>query len=97
MGEKPVSRLYEIFAEIKIKPNLTQNGAISLLCCLDDIPEKVERLALAASGIFDVQVEKDLTLLTIRHYSKEIVDKLTAEKFIVLEQKTTETIQVLMR
>jgi aspartate kinase len=97
VGEEPVSRLYKIFAEIKIKPNLTQNGAITLFYCLDDMPEKIERLALAASVMFDVAIEKDLTLLTIRHYNKQIIDELTTGRFIVLEQKTPETIQVLMR
>jgi aspartate kinase len=95
--EKPISQLHEMFANIKIRPNLSQNGAISLLCCLDDKPEKIEKLAMAASEIFDVQVEKDLTLLTIRHYTDEKINELTKGKTIVLEQKTQETIQVLMR
>src|SRR5439155_24436938 len=97
VGEKLVSRLYEIFSEIRIKPNLTQNGAISMLCCLDDVPEKIEKLALAASIIFEVQIEKSLTLLTVRHYTKEIIEKLTENKTIDLEQETTDTIQVLMK
>ena len=67
--EKPLGLLHEMFATIKITPNLSQNGAISLLNCFDDKPEKIEKLALAASAIFDVQIEKDLTLLTIRHYT----------------------------
>jgi len=95
--EKPMSQLHEMFAAIKIRPNLSQNGAISLLCCLDNKAEKIEKLALAASEIFDVQIEKDLTLLTIRHYTPEKIQELTKGKTIVLEQKTTETIQVLMR
>jgi len=95
--EKPLSQLHEMFDRIKIRPNLSQNGAISLLCCLDDKPEKIEKLALAASDIFDVQIEKNLTLLTIRHYTEEKINELTKGKSIVLEQKTRETIQVLMR
>ena len=95
--EKPLGQLHEMFDSIKISPNLSQNGAISLLCCLDDKPEKIEKLALAASDIFDVQLEKDLTLLTIRHYTEEKIEELTKGKTIVLEQKTQETIQVLMR
>jgi aspartate kinase len=95
--EKPISLLHEMFANIKIRPNLSQNGAISLLCCLDDKPEKIEKLALSASDIFDVQLEKDLTLLTIRHYDKSTIDRLTAGKTILLEQRTLETIQLLMR
>lgn len=97
VGEELVSALYKIFAEIKVKPNLTQSGAITLLYCFDDIPEKIEKLAFSASEIFDVVIEKDLTLLTIRHYSEEIINELTAGKNIVLQQKTKETIQVLMK
>jgi len=97
VSETLVSRLYEFFAEIRIRPNLTQNGAISIICCLDDIAEKIEKLALAASSIFEVQIEKNLVLLTIRHYTKEIIEKLTTDKTIELEQKTVNTIQVLMK
>ena len=50
-----------------------------------------------ASEIFDVQLEKDLTLLTIRHYNAEIISKLSKDKTIVLEQKTKDTIQMLMK
>ena len=97
VGEKPMVRLYEIFAELKIKPNLTQNAAISILICVDDLDEKIEKLALMASEIFDVQIEKDLTLLTIRHYNAEIINNLSKDKNILLEQKTKDTIQMLMK
>ncbi len=96
VGEEYVSRLYELFADIKIRPNLSQNGAISVVCCLDDKPEKIEKLALAAEEIFDVKLQKGLTLLTVRHYTDEAIDKQTKGKTILLEQKTTETIQLLM-
>jgi aspartate kinase len=36
VGEKPISRLYELLSEIKIKPNLLQIGAVSILLCLDN-------------------------------------------------------------
>ena len=95
--EKPIAQLHEMFSSIKIRPNLSQNGAVSLLCCLDDKTEKIEKLALAASEIFDVQLEKNLTLLTIRHYTREKYDELTKGKVVLLTQRTTETVQVLMR
>jgi aspartate kinase len=97
VGEEYVSKLYELLAALKIKPNLTQNGAISILCCLDDKPEKIEKLALASSQYFDVVVEKNLTLLTVRHYTKEKFDELTNGKTILLTQRTIETIQALMK
>ena len=95
--EKPISQLHEIFDRIRIRPNLSQNGAVSLVCCLDDQPEKIDQLAAAAAEIFDVQLEKNLTLLTVRHYDEATIERLTKGKTILLEQKTTETIQVLMR
>lgn len=95
--EKPIARLHEMFGAVRIRPNLSQNGAVSLLCCLDDRPEKIEKLALAASEIFDVQLEKNLTLLTIRHYTREKFDELTKGKTVLLTQRTPETIQALMR
>lgn len=95
--DKPVQQLHDLFNLLKIKPNLSQHTAISLLSCFDDHIEKIENLAAEASNIFDVEVEKNLTLLTIRHYNEKTIGELTAGKYIVLEQKTEETIQVLMR
>jgi len=54
VGEHHVSHLYHLFEKLKIKPNLTQNGAISFLSVLDDRAEKIEKLALEASELFDV-------------------------------------------
>ena len=97
VGETGTERLYHLFSQIRIKPNLMQNGAVSLQICLDDRPDKIDRLALAAAELFDVQIERGLTLLTIRHYDGEVLQKLTAGKQEVLRQQTTETVQMLLR
>lgn len=96
VGEKPVAELYQLFAELRIKPNLMQTGAVTIQFCIDDRAEKIEKLALAASSIFDVQVEKGLTLLTIRHYNEAILEKMSSGKKILLKQQAPETVQVLM-
>jgi aspartate kinase len=92
---KPLRILYQFLEELNIKPNLTQNGAITFLCVLDNRADKIEKLALAASGIFEVQVRKELQLLTIRHFNNEIFEKLVGDKKLLLRQQTTETIQLL--
>lgn len=97
IGEQPMSRLYEIFAEIKIKPNLIQTAAVSLVVCLDDRPDKIEKLALSASVMFEVAVEKGLSLLTIRHYKEALLQELTEGKQVVLRQQSEDTVQVLLR
>jgi aspartate kinase len=97
VGETGTEWLYHLFGQIRIKPNLMQNGAVSLQICLDDRPDKIDRLALAAAELFDVQIERGLTLLTIRHYNGEIVQQLTEGRLEVLRQQTTETVQMLLR
>jgi aspartate kinase len=95
--DKLVAQLHDLLLENKIRPSLSQNGAISLLCSMDDRPEKIERLALAASEFFDVQIEKNCTLLTIRHYNDQIIQQLTEGRTQLLSQKTKETIQILLK
>ena len=97
VGDEPIIALYKIFKDIKIKPNLIQTGAVSLQLCVDDRQDKLEQLAAAASAIFDVQIEKGLELLTIRHYTDDSIARLTEGKEIVLQQKTQDTLQVLYR
>lgn len=97
VGEEPMSWLYALLHKIKTRPNLIQTGAINVQLCIDYRAEKIEQLAAAAAALFDVQVEKDLTLLTIRHYNTETFEQLTRGKEIVLTQRTVDTVQVLIR
>ncbi len=97
VGEQPMSRLYALCNKLRIKPNLVQTGAINVQLCFDDRSDKIEQFAAAASPEFDVQVEKGLSLLTIRHYNNTILNTLTQGKETVLQQQTKETVQVLYR
>ncbi|HEV2483817.1 MAG TPA: aspartate kinase [Puia sp.] len=97
VGETGTARLYELFGRVRIKPNLIQTGAVSLQVCLDDRPARIEKLALEAANDFDVQVERGLTLLTIRHYDAETLTRLTTGSQELLKQQTPQTVQVLMR
>jgi aspartate kinase len=97
VDDKPVQELHELFQQIRVRPNVTQHTAISLICCFDDHAEKIDQLAVAASELFDVELERNLSMLTIRHYTDEKIDSLTSGKKILLEQKTTTTVQMIMR
>ena len=97
VGETGIERLYNLFSGIRIKPNLLQTGAVSLQVCLDDRSDKIEKLAHSAANLFDVQVEKGRTLLTIRHYDAEVLARHTTGRQEVLRQQTKETVQILLR
>jgi aspartate kinase len=88
--------VYAILRSLNVRPNLTQNAAISLLCVMDNHPDKVEAFALNASERFEVTVRKNLTLLTIRHYTNVLNEQLTAGCQVVLQQQTPETVQMLL-
>jgi len=95
--EKTIENLYDLFDDLKLNPVVTQKTAISLWAVFDDVVEKIDSLASNASVFFDVELERNLSLITIRHYLKETVDELAKDKVILLEQKTISTIQMLMR
>ena len=97
VGEKPVAELYHLLHDIRVKPNLIQTGAVTIQVCLDDHSEKIEKLAIAAADFFEVIVEKNLTLLTIRHYNEHILQKMIAGKETELRQQSPDTVQLLMR
>lgn len=94
---KPMEQLHNIFKQIKLQPNLSQNTAISLICCFDDLGERTDQIAQEASQYFDVDMEKDLSLLTIRHYDQPTIAKFTEGKNIILEQRTPVTMQRMVR
>jgi aspartate kinase len=97
VGEEPIIALYRLFKQLHIKPNLIQTAAISVFICMDDRTEKIEQLALAASTQFDVQIQKELSLLTIRNYNEDVLTTLSQRKEKVLQQQSAETVQVLFR
>lgn len=97
IGEKPMHILHKVFSELKINPNLSQNGAINFMICMDEQIEKIEKLAFSVSAYFDVLVETNLTLISVMHYNTETIDILIKNKELILEQKTPNMVQVLIR
>jgi aspartate kinase len=96
VGETHVAALYSLFDSLKIKPNLTQNAAISFIAVLDDKAERLQQLGFDAAELFEVTMLRELTLLTIRHYTGEVMDQLTGEKKVLLRQQTPDTVQLLL-
>jgi aspartate kinase len=95
--DQTIRVLHEWFSEFNINPNLSQKTAISLLCSFDDREEKIHALASKAAQQFDVSMEKQLELITIRHYKNKDLENIVNGKSILLKQQTPDTIQVLMR
>jgi aspartate kinase len=95
--EDNLSSLYSIFHDLKIKVNLIQNAAISFVACIDNKEDKVQQLVQKLGRDYKVFTNEDVSLLTIRHYTPEILFDLTKSRHILLEQKTRHTVQVIMK
>lgn len=92
-----LTQLRNIFSRNKANPHISQHTAISLLCCFDDHPEKIDKIITDAASSFDIKTKQNLSLLTIRHYKEEDINRLRNGRAIIMEQRTPITIQVVLQ
>lgn len=97
VAEDSMSEIFRAFGKHQLRMNLMQNRAISFFACVDNKQEKIKRIADELKDNFIVNVEEGLELETIRHYNQAILERETAGKNILLEQKARQTIQLLYR
>jgi aspartate kinase len=95
--EDNLSTLYAVFHTLKIKINLIQNAAISFIACIDNRADKVQLLKQALGKEYKVSVNENVQLLTIRHFTPEIVFELTKGKQRLLSQETRKTVQAVLK
>ncbi|HXH18169.1 MAG TPA: aspartate kinase [Chitinophagales bacterium] len=93
MAEDNLGQIIEEFAKLRIKTNVMQNAAISMSVVIDLNEGKLNELVNFLEPHFNVSVEKNVEVLTIRHYNDAIVGELTNGKDIVITQKTKDTVQ----
>lgn len=95
--EYVLSKIIKSFSKANIKLNMIQNAAILFQACIDDVPEKIEIVTKDLESYFNIQIENGLTLLTIRHYTPEVITKLTIGKSVLIEQRRATTYQALLK
>ena len=95
--EKKISLIFSMLSKYKIKVELIQNSAISFSVVLNNKYGGLDKLLDELKETFKVSVDKDVSLLTIRHfnrYSLKHIKKLNLN--ILLEQRTYETLQLVL-
>lgn len=93
--ENNLSNIYQTFSKLNIKINMIQNAAISFIACIDNREDKIKKLIEALQDEYKLLRNENVNLLTIRHYTEEILFDLTKNKVKLLEQKTRNTVQVI--
>ncbi|MDO7887253.1 aspartate kinase [Hymenobacter sp. CA2-7] len=97
ISEENLEVIFGALAQARLKINLMQNSAISFSVCTDFNEMRVQRLLGLLQGQFRVQYNSDLTLFTIKHYDAASIERLTAGRELLLEQRTRSTFQFLVR
>ena len=95
--EKNISDIFAMLHKHKMKVDLIQNSAISFSVCVFDKFNKIEELLHELRGRFQVNHTPDVSLYTIRHFQAESADFLLRKHELLLEQRTQETMQLVMR
>jgi aspartate kinase len=95
--EDNLSRIYTLFHQCKIKINLIQNAAISFVACIDNQPDKLEKLLPLLASEYDVKRNENLFLFTVRHYKQSVLKEELKDRTVLLTQKTRQTIQLVVR
>jgi aspartate kinase len=76
---------------------MMQNSAINFSVSVDDDITKLNPLIEELSSKYSVRFNTGLDLLTVRHYDKPTRKKLTANKEILMEQRTRHTYRVVLK
>lgn len=97
IAEQNLSLIFSEFARNGVKINLMQNSAISFSVCFDIDKTKTPSLIKELNKTFDVQYLDDLELITIRHYLKADTENLLKGKEVLLEQKSSATLQIVAK
>jgi aspartate kinase len=97
IAEENLSSLFSVFASHKIRINVMQSSAISFSVCVDHEVAKIETLRKEVQQEFNISIIEEVDLLTLINFEKENVDKLLKGRQILLEQKTQNTLQLVIK
>ena len=96
MGDN-LSLVFHSFMTNGIKVNLVQASAVSINVCVDDERLKVDALIEDLSKDFKAIYNDKAEMLSIRHYTLEAIEGITAGREILLEQRTRKIVQYVMK
>ena len=94
--EKNISDIFSLLDKHKMKVDLIQNSAISFSVCVYDKFNKMNEFLHELRGRFQVDYKPKVSLYTIRHFEADSADFLFRKHELLLEQRTQQTLQLVM-
>ncbi len=96
MGDN-LSMIFNYFNQHGIKVNLVEASAVSLDICVDDERSKVIELIDDLKSSFSTVYNDNVEMLSVRHYDREALERITDGREILLEQRTRTTARYVVR
>jgi len=96
ISENHLSYIFGLFAQNQVKVNVMQTSALSFTVCFDLYEERFNKLLQGLSQDFKVKYNYNLTLITVRHHTPASLKELTADKTVLLEQVSRNTVQLVV-
>lgn len=95
--EENLGDIFQQLAFYGVKINLMQNSALSFSILFDRSKTEPMKLVEKFKDQYSVRYNEGLELVTIRHYDQATIDRVTVDKDILLEQRTRQTIRMVMK
>jgi aspartate kinase len=95
--EENLKDIFTCFSNNRIRINIMQNSATSFTVSIDDDPQKVDALVNELKQYYKVFYNRNLELVTIRHYDNPTIERVTKGKEVLLEMRTRATVQMVMK
>ena len=93
--EDNISKIFKSLHEFKMKVDVIQNSAISFSVCVYDKYNKMDEFIKKMEGKFDIKINNNVCLYTIRHFDDNSIKNISNGKKLLLEQRTEKTIQLI--
>jgi len=94
--EENLSQIFGILSRQRVRAHVMQNSAISFSICTDNDPVRIPPLLTELKHLYTVRFNDAVQLYTIRHYDQDAINRITAEKKVLLEQKTRSTVHLVL-
>ena len=96
MDGKRMGNIFQIISDHHHSINLIQNSAISFSICVDENYAHFEALKEALMRTYLLRYNQNQILITIRHYSAELIENIESYLKIKMEQKNRSTYQLVI-
>jgi aspartate kinase len=95
--EENLGQIFSILAKYRVRVNVMQNSAISFSVCVDRNDRVLPGLIEELSWKYEIRYNDDIELFTVRHYTSSSISRLTKGRKILLEQKTRQTVHLIVQ